>query len=539
VFELNSPFLVMTGDLDWADDACIADYCEAMARFSIRPVLFATHRSDLISSLEDNPGFELGIHPNFLPGSSHGETVEEVVEHITGLFPKARCFRSHGFVDSTQICQEFVRAGIQYDSNLCLYLQPGLFPLLHESGLMRFPVFWEDDIHLSRRDVRWDLDWAVDPFTTPGLKILNIHPIHLALNTPDEAFYQSVKKRRADGAPVRLSEMRFPGQGTRTLVLALLERLKSLDVRFHTLSEAYAMFSKLRVSGRSGDEGRTDQLTSADHRRYWSMDPVERQAMLRELYNERNSTDPYATSRDYNQRELEIFSLRRAAGRGGRILDLGCGNGFTLISLAREIESSRMVGVDFADRLIQGARTLLERERGHLRSVPEFVCGDAVRHAANERSATWDCVITERFLLNLPDLESQKSVMRDIHRVLAPGGRFLMCEGSMEGFKELNRLRSAFGLEAILGNSADNVSSLRFDDQTVERFLTEELGFRLVAREGFSVFFAIARALHPALISPQRPRFDARINDLARRLQEHMPLSPGIGSNVVWILEKP
>ena len=40
--------------------------------------------------------------------------------------------------------------GVKYDSNVCLYLQPDLAPLHHWTGIVRFPVFWEDDIHWLR-----------------------------------------------------------------------------------------------------------------------------------------------------------------------------------------------------------------------------------------------------------------------------------------------------------------------------------------------------------------------------------------------------
>jgi hypothetical protein len=47
------------------------------------------------------------------------------------------------------------------------------------------------------------------------------------------------------------------------------------------------------------------------------------------------------------------------------------------------------------------------------------------------------------------------------------------------------------------------------------------------------------RVIHPLLAAPEPPRFDAPINDLARQLQLHAPMLPGIGSNALWVLEKP
>ena len=114
-----------------------------------------------------------------------------------------------------------------------------------------------------------------------------------------------------------------------------------------------------------------------------------------------------------------------------------------------------------------------------------------------------------------------------------------MCEGSRDGFLALNQLRTSIGLEEIAETSAENVSSKRFDDRAIEKFVTDEVGFEVIAKLGFSTFFAISRVLYPRLVSPQPPRFDARINTLAREIQEHSPMEPGLGSNVLWVLQKP
>jgi len=461
---------------------------------------------------------------------------------VLGLYPRATAFRSHGFIDSTQISREFARTGMLYDSNLCLYMQDGLVPLLHNSGMVRFPVFWEDDVHFLQDEFSWEVDPTLHRFLAPGLKILNFHPIHVALNTPSESFYASVKGRIHDVDAVGaagIEELRFRGKGTRTFLVELLGRLRSMSIRFYTLADVHAMFSRRFDTKPKKESSRLDNLTASDHMRYWNLSQAERQEMVREMYNERNPSDPYTTSRDYNQRELEIFAIKQLMAGRRKIVDLGCGNGYTLISLARELHGAEMIGIDFAEKLIEGANTLLEQNRAPLQSSPRFVCADAIQFVAELPTASVDCVLTERFLLNLPSPASQRHVIAEIHRALIPGGRLIMCEGSMDGFNELNKLRAAFGLDVILENSADNLSSLRFDDGAIEQYVTKELGFILVAKHGFSLFFSITRVLHPVLVVPQQPTFNARINDLARKLQEKVPLTAGIGSNVLWVLDKP
>src|SRR5262245_28022879 len=135
--KINSPIFVLNSDVDWASDACINDLADNAKKFGIRPVFMATCESQSLRQLHSAGDIELGVHPNFLPGSDHGDSVDNVIDHITSLFPQATTFRSHSFVDSTPISSKMHERGFQYDSNLCLYLQPNLQPLQHATGLLR------------------------------------------------------------------------------------------------------------------------------------------------------------------------------------------------------------------------------------------------------------------------------------------------------------------------------------------------------------------------------------------------------------------
>jgi SAM-dependent methyltransferase len=284
------------------------------------------------------------------------------------------------------------------------------------------------------------------------------------------------------------------------------------------------------------DEGRSDKLTDDDYKEYWRADPKLRQERLRALYQNRDPADPYATSRDFNARELEIEAITRHIPPG-KIVDLGCGNGYTLISVAARLGAGhQFVGIDFSESLIEGARTLLAKTA--VVDSPEFVCDDAIKYVKALATDSCNGVITERFLLNMPDVATQHDVIREIYRALKPGGVFIMCEGSMEGFRKLNALRGAMGLDTIDETSADNLSAIRFEDAEIEQFVTRGMGFQLVEKLGFATYFAISRVLHPLLTAPEPPKFRSKINEWARQLQSNLPLSPGVGSNVVWVLRK-
>ncbi len=534
----DHPVFCLTSDVDWACEHVVADMLKLVSSFDIRPTVFATHPSAVLREYEAKGKIELGIHPNFLPGSTHGQDVVSVIDHSCGLFREAKCFRSHMFVDSYIIAKELFRRGFRYDSNLCLYMQPELVPLRHESGLLRFPVFWEDDVHARRSPGIWDADALLEEFLTPGLKILNFHPIHVALNTSDDAYYAKVKDRTRTLDEQSLGELRCARKGTRTFLCRLLELLKARGQRFHTLGELYAMYTN--ENGEPAPDvkaGRHTAHSEEEYQQYGKMTDEQKQDFVRRDFDQRNAKDLYATSRDYNARELEISSIKQFLGPKGTVVDLGCGNGYTLLSLAKELEDWNLQGVDFSENLVRGAGELLEARQAELKSRIRLHCADAVNFVKQAETGSATNVITERFVQNLPSVSVQHEVIRNIFRMLQPGGRFLMCEGSEDGHQALNSLRTELGLPKISATSKDNVSSIRIKESELEAF-AEQLGFKLLHKLGYSLYFIMTRVLHPLLVAPESPRFDAPLNDIAGRIQKSTPFLPGFGSNVLWVFEK-
>lgn len=536
---INAPLFCMTGDQDWASDAVVADFVDLFAGYGVRPTLFATNKSSLVDELAAGGRIELGLHPNFLPGSTHGADSDAVIRHMTDMYPGAKTFRSHGFVDGSRICRQFYERGFRYDSNLCLDMQPNLVPLRHVSGITRFPTFWGDFTHFTNRADDWDLERYLPAILSPGLKVFNFHPINVATNVPNAAFYQTIRTRTGTLSAADIKDVRYQGPGVRTFLVALLDLLKARGLKCYTLAELHEMLPVANfLVAEDETKGRTTHRTAEEAERYHKGSDADKQAILKKTFDQRNAADIYATSRDTCLRELEIESLRRSLHTRGAILDLGCGNGYTLISLAQSVPASRMTGVDFAPNLIEGARGIKRQWAGRLQCDPEFVCDDAIAYVQKAAEESWDAVITERFLLNLPSLHSQQAVIRAAYRALRPGGMLLMCEGSEDGYQGLNRLREKLGLAVGPRNRGENVSARRFRDGEIEQFATRDVGFRLTAKLGYSTYFVISRVLHPLLVHPQEPRFDAKINEFAMKIQQHTAFDPGYGANVLWVFEK-
>ncbi len=189
---LMPPLFILTIDVDWASEYCIATLMEAMRERGIIPVVHVTHKSEVLSRMVEADEVVLGIHPNFLPGSSHGTTIGEVFDHVFALAPNARIWRSHALFDQTAASTEAARRGILYRSNTFAWLEPNLRPVRHFTNLLEFPIFWEDDVHLWRGE-ELEPSRFFEAFLTPGLKVLNLHPFFFALNCPSMRYYRPVR----------------------------------------------------------------------------------------------------------------------------------------------------------------------------------------------------------------------------------------------------------------------------------------------------------------------------------------------------------
>lgn len=113
---------------------------------------------------------------------------------------------------------------------------------------------------------------------------------------------------------------------------------------------------------------------------------------------------------------------------GERILELGCGPGRSLRCLARSIGSGELLGVD-------PSHVMCSLARRHNRSFIEsgqvrIACGDA--EAIPAPDACFDRAYSVHTIYFWPDLEAG---LRELRRVLRPGGQLLLGFHSSENFE--------------------------------------------------------------------------------------------------------
>lgn len=230
------PLFCFTTDIEWAPEWAIAETFAIASAHGVRLVPFVTHRSAFLEKTL-GPGLAgAGIHPNFLAGSTHGADPDAVIASMAALAPNARVFRSHCFYDDTRTLRKLADRGFTHDSNACAFLQPELSPTRTVTSILRFPVFWEDDVHSANR-LDWTLDALRPALDAPGLKIINVHPLRVALNVGDEATWRRIRGQYEPLASGRGEPQ--PGAGTRTLLEDLMRYASADGRRPYTLDELY------------------------------------------------------------------------------------------------------------------------------------------------------------------------------------------------------------------------------------------------------------------------------------------------------------
>jgi ubiquinone/menaquinone biosynthesis C-methylase UbiE len=122
------------------------------------------------------------------------------------------------------------------------------------------------------------------------------------------------------------------------------------------------------------------------------------------------------------QRQILIDSLKLNGAE--TVLDVGCGRGLLLIEAAKHLPNGKAIGVDLWQMVDQsGNRPQVTLENARAEGVYERVevkTGDMRDLPLPDASV--DVVVASLSIHNIPDAEGRAQAIREIHRVLRPGG---------------------------------------------------------------------------------------------------------------------
>jgi ubiquinone/menaquinone biosynthesis C-methylase UbiE len=265
------------------------------------------------------------------------------------------------------------------------------------------------------------------------------------------------------------------------------------------------------------------------------MNCVQDHVRLKEVYEQiALSKDERTTACDFQLRELEIDTAAAAMRDGDCVLDVGCGLGYSLRQYAAR-KRIKGYGIDYAANMIKGARELQAGGRDELKGSVEF--REASVLELQFPDGMFDVVSSSRCLMALLEWERQKAALLEIRRVLKPGGVLVLMEGTMEGLDRLNEVRARFGLAPIDASGKDRLQTLKFKEAELIPFCEQHFTLERVQR--FGTYYFLSRVVHPLLVAPAAPRYDALINQVALEIARQIPDFLGLGHLVALVLRKP
>ena len=195
-------------------------------------------------------------------------------------------------------------------------------------------------------------------------------------------------------------------------------------------------------------------------------------------------------ARTYELMSVIVFAGRRrrvfgqlvrlsGAGPGDRVLDVGCGTGYlTGLVAAAVAPTGTVIGIDASPPMIHYAR------RSRAGANCSFEVGLA--EALQTPDASMDRVVTSFLLHHLPD-DLQPQAMREILRVLRPGGTALLADFRSPRTRHGRHLLNAAAGYGLSRSPAHELAQL-----------CRELGFLDVQAGDLQPFIRYVRATRPA-----------------------------------------
>ena len=173
--------------------------------------------------------------------------------------------------------------------------------------------------------------------------------------------------------------------------------------------------------------------------------------LIREHYRaqaekDRDSSLSTIGERVVREKEVELIKnflslvLEESSSDHPRILDAGCGNGYTLSQLIGCFPSWCFHGLEFTEELLSVAQD---------RNLKGCMLDQGDIRLTEYQDSFFDIVYTERCLINILDWEQQKQAMKEIARILKHSGYYLMIECFTDGLENNNKARREMGLSEI------------------------------------------------------------------------------------------
>lgn len=213
---------------------------------------------------------------------------------------------------------------------------------------------------------------------------------------------------------------------------------------------------------------------------------------------EREGLSPLSTMADETIRTREteamlaaVAEAQRSSGPGLAIVDVGCGNGYTLERVTEAHPDAHCTGIEYSPEL-----RALSQQRFAGNARVAITAGD-IRDPALTGGRQFDLLICQRVLINLLDAGDQRNALSNLVAAVRPGGFLAFLEAFAAPLARLNEARREFALGDI---PAPHHNLYLADDFFARDDLIRHHAAELPPENFLSTHYFVSRVIHGVLL---------------------------------------
>lgn len=177
-----------------------------------------------------------------------------------------------------------------------------------------------------------------------------------------------------------------------------------------------------------------------------------------------------------------------------KVLDVGCGNGYTLQILSEKFSNFDFQGVEFTESLREIANKRFNKGTIKVES------GD-IRDQNSLPENKFDVLVCQRVLINLLDPSDQVKALNNLIDLVNPGGLLIFIECFNSGLENLNQARKEFALSEL----PPAHHNLYLDDQFFQHKSLKQ--YNNSEAESLSTHYFVSRVLHETFLKANNQEF--------------------------------
>jgi len=216
--------------------------------------------------------------------------------------------------------------------------------------------------------------------------------------------------------------------------------------------------------------------------------------------------NPASTMQDETVRQKETDAIKtlvadyaaQARAKELSFVDIGCGNAFTVRTLRTSLNAPISYDAFEPNDKMRGQA---EKQLTGLDRVKTAKAD--IREPGFAPDNAYDILLSQRVIINILDLDHQRQSLKNLVRIVKPGGLLIFIEAFQSGLDYLNDARSEQGIEPL----PPAFHNLYLPDDFFDLPELKPYSGDTIGQHFLSTHYYVSRVLHPAWLAMQKKEF--------------------------------